>query len=43
METSRLLLYSVIALIALLAFYFILVAEPSYDFPTNIIHLLFRH
>ncbi|BEH09444.1 hypothetical protein GSUET_10560 [Geobacter sulfurreducens subsp. ethanolicus] len=43
METSRLLLYSVIALVALLVFYFILVAEPSHDFPTNIIHLLFRH
>ncbi|CAG1012440.1 hypothetical protein ANAEL_04418 [Anaerolineales bacterium] len=43
METSRLLLYSVIALIVLLIFYVTLTAEPSQDFPTNIIHLLFRH
>ncbi|WP_282000156.1 hypothetical protein [Geotalea uraniireducens] len=43
MERSRLLLYSVIALIVLLVFYFILAAEPSEDFPTNIIHLLFQH
>lgn len=43
METSRLWLYSVIALIGLLLCYFILVAEPTVDFPENIIHLLFRH
>ncbi|WP_281412928.1 hypothetical protein [Geobacter grbiciae] len=43
METSRLVLYSVIVVVVLLLCYFILVAEPSQDWPANIIHLLFRH
>lgn len=43
METSRLFLYSVIAVIALFFFYFILVGEPSQDDSVNFIHLIFRH
>jgi hypothetical protein len=42
-KKSRLLLYSCIALIVALLAYLVLVAEPSMEWPQNLIHLLGRH
>ncbi len=43
MESSRLFFYIVIALIIVAIALYILTDEPSSDYPTNLIHLLFRH
>lgn len=43
MNTSRMVLYLVLALIAALIAYYLLVKEPHPDWPINLIHLLTRH
>ncbi len=43
MESSRLALYVVIALVAGAVAYYVLVKEPLPGYPTNLIHLLARH
>ena len=42
-KKSKLLLYTIIACIAFILVYFVLVNEPSSDWPQNLIHLLARH
>jgi hypothetical protein len=42
-KISRLTLYIVIALTAVVIAYYILVREPLPDWPINLIHLLTRH
>lgn len=42
-KSSKLLLYTFIALITSILAYVILVDEPSSDWPQNLIHLLIRH
>lgn len=43
METSRLFFYMFITLIIAAIAIYILIEEPSSDYPANLIHLLFRH
>jgi|GEM_PF-2118004 len=43
MESSRIALYLIIALVIAAIAWYILVEEPPSDCPTNLIHLLFRH
>lgn len=43
MKPSRIALYVIIALIVAGIAYAVLVKEPPLDWPTNLIHLLFRH
>jgi len=43
METSRLTMYCIIAIIAILISLFFLTKEPELDEPINLIHLLVRH
>ena len=43
MERSRIVFYTVIALIVVLIAYQVLVKEPAPEWPTNLIHLLVRH
>ncbi len=43
MKPSRMVLYLVIALLAVMMAYTFLVREPHPDWPINLIHLLFRH
>lgn len=43
MKPSRITLYTVISLIAVIISYAILVREPPPDWPTNLVHLLARH
>lgn len=43
MKPSRMVLYFVIALLAVMIAYMALVREPHPDWPINLIHLLFRH
>lgn len=43
MESSRMALYTFIALISMVVAYYILVREPPPDWPINLIHLLARH
>lgn len=42
-QKSKLLLYALIAFIASLLAYVVLVEEPSSGWPENLIHLLVRH
>jgi hypothetical protein len=42
-KKSKLLLYTLIAFIASMLTYVILVEEPSSNWPQNLIHLLVRH
>lgn len=43
MKPSRMALYLFIAFITAVIAYYILVQEPSSDWPINLIHLLFKH
>ncbi len=43
METSRLIMYLVIAAFAILASIWYLALEPPLDEPINLVHLLVRH
>lgn len=43
MESSRITLYMVIALIVAAIAFYILVQEPPSDCPINLIYLLFKH
>ncbi len=43
MKPSRMALYFVIALIAVVIAYYLLAKEPHPDWPINLIHLLVRH
>lgn len=43
MTSSRLALYTFIALISVVIAYYILVQEPHPDWPINLVHLLARH
>ncbi len=43
MKTSRMTLYMLIALIAVIVFYYVLANEPHPEWPINLIHLLARH
>jgi len=43
MKPSRMALYLFIAFIAAVIAYYILVQEPSPDWPINLIHLLSKH
>jgi hypothetical protein len=43
MKPTRLALYIVIAVIAVVFFYYFLSKEPLPDWPINLIHLLSRH
>ena len=43
MESSRLFFYVGIALIIVAIDFYVLAKEPSSDYPSNLIHLLFRH
>lgn len=43
MNRSRIAIYTLVALLALILAYLFLVREPYPDWPMNLIHLLFRH
>ena len=43
MKPSRMALYMVIALIAVMISYYVLAKEPHPDWPINLIHLLTAH
>jgi len=43
MKTSRLIIYTIVALAALVIAYLYLAADPPPGWPINLIHLLTRH